>query len=144
MLENKKAAILADAQKRAAEVDKDMEELERLTGKYGLQVMQPNTNGADAVTTVLDGVAKTLADVANASVSVKAKAVAEAFIRQQGRPMQLGTLHEMLEHNGIRFFGPTPRNTLSAVLGQAPALYSISRSEGWWLSDVPVPPKRRM
>ncbi|MGH6789484.1 MAG: hypothetical protein ACRECC_07340 [Pseudolabrys sp.] len=138
MLASKKAAILADAEKRAAEVDRDMAELERLTSKYGLQIVEPPpANGR--VTEVLESVANALTAITEASLSARAKTAAEAYIRVQKRPVPLAELAEVLERNGIKFPGQTPRNTLSAVLGQSTALYSISRSQGWWLKGVPIP-----
>lgn len=146
MAEAKKAAILADAQKRAAEIDREMAELERLTAKYGLSVTEPpqaespkTVPAAQAITAVMQGVGEVLAAMVNASVTAKAKAVSEAYIRAKNEPVTLGELHEMLERNDIKFAGDTPRNTLSAILGQTPTLYSISRDKGWWLKGVPLP-----
>lgn len=45
----------------------------------------------------------------------------------------------MLAAKGIKFNSERPKNTLSAILGQTPSLYSISRDKGWWLKGVPVP-----
>ncbi|MBI3702537.1 MAG: hypothetical protein HY244_01485 [Rhizobiales bacterium] len=138
MLEDKKAAILADAQRRAAEVDADMDQLEKLTAKYGLEI-STGANGTPVGAAVSDIVAKTLADLGNASPSAKVKAGAEAYIRSKNRPVPLGELFEMLDQHGLKFKGDTPRNTLSAILGQNENLYSISRERGWWLKDVEVP-----
>jgi hypothetical protein len=139
MLEGKKADILADAERRAAEVDADIEKLEQLTAKYGLEIAASGVNGRAATSTISDVVAKTLANLGTASVSAKAKAGAEAYIRAKNHPTPLGEIHEVLERNGVKFEGDTPRNTLSAILGQHPPIYSISRDQGWWLKDVPVP-----
>jgi len=154
MAEIKKAAILAEAERKAAEIDREMAELERLTAKYGLSVTEPPMPAAQEAEKVaktislgeaIKSVSETISALANASITARAKAASEAYIRQKNQPATLGELHQMLERNGIKFAGDTPRNTLSAILGQTDSLYSISREKGWWLKGVPVPapPLRR-
>ncbi len=46
--EAKKANIRADAERKVAEIDHDMEELERLTSKYGLSVTPPAETASPA------------------------------------------------------------------------------------------------
>ncbi len=41
MAEAKKARIMAEAEREAAQVDRDMEQLEQLAAKYGLSVTEP-------------------------------------------------------------------------------------------------------
>jgi hypothetical protein len=175
-LEAKKADILSEAQQRAAEIDNDIEQLERLTAKYGLSVIEPSTSHDTGVESeqrteqtdhpMRRNVAAALADLNgngtahpvehvvhtfdealkamyNASVTKRARVAAEAYIREKNRPVPLGELYKVLADNGIEFQSDTPRNTLSAVLGQTDNLYSISRGQGWWIKDLPLPEIRR-
>ena len=144
LVQSRKAAILSAAEKQASEAERDLRELERLANKYGLKIVDAGTQETKRAQTLLDTFNETLIRLADASVSAKAKAVSEAYIREQNRPVPLGELFEMLESHGIKFASDTPRNTLSAILGQAPALYSISRDKGWWLKGVPEPINRRL
>jgi hypothetical protein len=187
--EAKKANIRADAERRAAEVDRDMENLEILTAKYGLALVDPSIATAQAVEVVepdqeeageigveidigthdtpqapINGVslgahgngngvvppiggvimARILQDgLGDASVTKRARAAADAYIRARNRPVPLFELDEALAANGIRFESDSPRSVLSAVLGQDPNLYSISRDQGWWLRDLGLPPVKR-
>jgi hypothetical protein len=190
MAENKKARILADAQKAASEVDRDIEELERLSAKYGLAVSdptvgaeaakelsiaetavtgnasaaprertsiisrlmdlnEPKTNGHGTLTAPAEVLAEdifrdALKDVASASMTKRARIAAEAYIRAKNRPIPFAELYDVLTEQGIVFNSNTPRNTLNAVLGQHSNLCSLSRDQGWWIKDTPVPIKRRI
>jgi hypothetical protein len=168
MLEAKKANILEEAQRKAAEIDHDMEELERLTGKYGLSISQPavenavaptvdvdvvvtdeagrahileakNRQGAETITFLIGSITDALRSVEDASLTRRARVAAKAYIRAKNKPIPLAELDEVLIESGIKFESDTPRNTLSAVLGQDPELYSVSRDQGWWLKGTPIP-----
>jgi hypothetical protein len=147
MAEARKAAIRKKAEAEAAEIDRELAELERISAKYGLSVTEPPQPAkaepvdkpANALASLITTVGETLTVMSNASLTAKARAAAEAYIRSKNQPVTLGELHDMLERNGVKFVGESPRNTLSAILGQTPSLYSISRDKGWWLKDVPVP-----
>jgi hypothetical protein len=187
--EAKKANIRADAERRAAEVDRDMENLEILTAKYGLALVDPSIATAQAIEVVepdqeeageigvevdisthdtpqapINGVslgahgngngvvppiggvimARILQDgLGDASVTKRARAAADAYIRARKRPVPLSELDEALAANGIRFESDNSRSVLSAVLGQVPNFYSISRDRGWWLRDLGEPPPMR-
>ena len=148
LAEAKKAEIRREAEQREAQVDADLKKLEELAAKYGLAVTAPEAAQGSPVQpdwlgALVDNKNRLEALVAlntnNASTSARAKQMAEAYIRSKKRPVLLGELHTWLESQGVKFDGDTPRSTLSAVLGQAPNLYSISRSKGWWLKGVPEP-----
>ena len=159
--EAKKANIRADAERKVAEIDHDMEELERLTSKYGLSVTPPaetaspaklqesatsqlaNFNGNLLTAPSQSIIARIMAEheQENASITKRARLAASAYIREKKRPVPLAELDEALTANGIQFELALPRNTLSAVLGQDPNLYSISRDRGWWLKDLGEPPE---
>jgi hypothetical protein len=163
--EAKKANIRADAERKVAEIDHDMEELERLTSKYGLSVTPPTEaekdaspaepkesamsqlaninkrNGSLLTTPSHSIIAEVMADLEKASITKRARVAAAAYIREKKRPVPLAELDEALVANGIQFESEMPRNTLSAVLGQDPNLYSISRDRGWWLKDLGEPPE---
>jgi len=173
--EAKKARILAEAHQKAAEVDRDMENLERLAAKYGLSVTTedtgetmanilkdssqkpeaeqrgervaspPQTNGNGILLTTPSHLilGDMLGELGDASVTRRARVAAKAYIRAKNRPVRLAELDQVLTENGIRFESDTPRNTLSAVLGQDPELYSISREQGWWIKGLPQPEIRR-
>ncbi len=171
--EAQKASILAEAERKAAEIDRDMEQLEQLTAKYGLLVTEPDTgggnaaevatsesaptqsrgfvirnpksNGASLLTARSDDIvtqimAEVLKDVPDASITKRARVAAAAYIRQKKRPVPLAELDAVLTANGIKFESDTPRNTLSAVLGQDPNLRSLGRDRGWWLPELGDPP----
>lgn len=151
MAEARKAAILGNAERQAAEVDREMEELERLASKYGLSVTAPAVPagkpigtiglqpGMNALEAILVAVHDSLLAFQDASITKRARVAATAYIRAKNKPVLLAELCDALEQNGVKFQGETPRSTLSAILGQDPGLYSISRSKGWWLKGVPVP-----
>lgn len=165
--ELKKARILADAQARAAQVDQDMEKLEQLAEKYGLTVSEPtesastellplaheddeaapvqpamNGNGS-TIAPIFSVVSEALQGATDASMTKRARIAAEAYIRARKRPVPLAELDRALSAHGIQFESDMPRNTLSAILGQADNLYSISRDQGWWIKDLPLPEIRR-
>lgn len=151
MLEAKKEKILADAQERAAEIDRDMEQLERLTAKYNLSVAEPASNqeqsgrtmnlvdGIIAAQELYETIQKAVLHINNASITKRARVAAEAYIRAKNKPVPLNELFEVLKQNGIVFQSENPKNTLSAVLGQGQNLYSVSRDTGWWISGVELP-----
>jgi hypothetical protein len=167
MAEVQKANIRSEADRKIAEIDHDMEELERLTAKYGLSVGEPSPASTEQTGTqpVRNGivvrrpiprqslnpggtlttnsailVADALKQVAEASVTKRARVAAAAYIREKKRPVPLAELDAVLTANGIKFDSETPRNTLSAVLGQDPTLCSLGRDRGWWLSELGDPP----
>lgn len=68
MLETRKANIMAEAERKVAEIDRDIEQLERLTAKYGLSVTeQPKELGA----TMAPSVSSSLLDI-DARAPIKA------------------------------------------------------------------------
>ena len=139
-----KAAILREAEARAAEVDRDFKIMGDLAAKYGLAIVPANNPSSTDDASMSELYAKLVrlkhaGPVPASSMSARAKELAEEYIRQQNRPVLLSELHQWLETQGVKFDGDTPRNTLSAVLGQAPTLYSISRSKGWWIKGLPEP-----
>jgi hypothetical protein len=124
LLEAKKAKIQAKAQKEIAEID----ELVRLAEKHGLDVVERVTGTAAAAMPVTSP---------SMSIFTRAKTEGEAIIRAAGKPVPLDNLHIELVKRGIVIKGKRPKNTLSAYLGQNPAL--VSTSAGWWLKDVVMP-----
>ena len=155
MLEAKKANILSEAEKAAAEVDRDMVELERLAEKYGIEITdddyapevqmpavgvvpaKPAAPGFPWGTAGIAVVQDTSA--ALASTTSRARVEAEKYIRLVNRPVPLSELYDAVAAKGVKFESANPRNTLSAVLGQGEKLYSISRDKGWWVRDLPEP-----
>jgi hypothetical protein len=127
-LEAKKAKILADAQKQAAEIDADMDALKVLSTKYGLDFVARTKEG-DVVAVQVKSKSKSLFS--------RVRSEGEAIIRQVGKPVPLGEVYDELERRGIHLSGNKPRNLLSAYLGYNPNLRSTP--QGWWLKDAPIP-----
>ena len=134
-----------------------MQELDRLTAKYGLAVTDTApkatepaapkahnvANGTQGIAALLETVHATLAKFAEASTTTRARAGAEAYIRAKGRPALLDELYEALKAGGVEFMSERPKNTLSAILGQTDTLESLGRERGWWLKGQPEPIMRR-
>jgi hypothetical protein len=135
ILEAKKAAILAAADKQVSEIDADIQALERLADKYGLDVVA-RTGDTLVMLEAKDASAATSIPISG-SLYTRAKQGGELIIRAAGKPVPLADIHEELVKRGVIIGGKTPKNTLSAYLGQNPNLISTSR--GWWLKDVPLP-----
>ncbi|ULK95644.1 hypothetical protein ACSHT2_25560 [Bradyrhizobium sp. PUT101] len=145
VLAERKAQILEQAQRQAAEIDKDLEQLERLTAKYNLQVVEATTSPAVAAPAATAPQRQALpwerpidpsVSITKASISI-----AEGMIQSAGRPVPLGTIFNELDKKGITFKSKEPRSTLSAVLGQSGRLVSI-KGVGWWIKDKPLPAER--
>jgi hypothetical protein len=130
---------LVASQQRTAEIAADMEALKKLkeiTAKYGLTIVSgdPVKNSAAQPPVAHLPIYKL---PHHGSVYTRAKAAGEAVIRAAGKPMQLSDVFDELVKHGIEIGGKTPKNTLSAYLGQNPNLVSTPR--GWWLKATPVP-----
>jgi hypothetical protein len=157
MAEAKKAAILSEAHKRVAEVDYEMAELERLTAKYGLTVVERaqveiQSNGDNSELDLRAGVAieeeaaqsvhTVLSATTDSSKARRARLAAETYLRTKNKPASLAELSEVLSRNGIRFESGASRDSLSTILGLSPNLYSISQGQGWWLKELSIPAMR--
>jgi hypothetical protein len=149
LLQAKKAALLAkaeaalvkaekavvEANNEAAEMDEDIEDLVRLKAiadKYGIELVERER--ADDQEGNVEPQPNALQ---NASMYVRAKVEGEAIIRAAGKPLPLSVIYDALIHRGIVLGGKTPKNTLSAYLGQNPNLRSTPH--GWWLASQPLP-----
>lgn len=165
--EAKKQNIRSAAEQQIAEVDKELDTLERLAAKYGLAVVdvpaaeaEPSTPSPDAIAlaaapaTANGNLHMTEADAlthiasavavlgAGASITKRARAGAKAYIRAKQRPAMLAELDRVLTSCGIRFESESPRSVLSAILGQDDELLSLGRDSGWWLRELGDPPPR--
>ncbi len=144
MLEAKKAKILADARKAAAEIEQDIEkidELKVLASKYGFELVeQTKVNASNAAASKSP---ESVGDNASDGAVIKAtsrQAVeqAEKYVRSHGSPVPLSRLMAEMEQHGIKIGGVRPLSTLSAYLSQSEHLESI-RKGWWWLKGVPRP-----
>ena len=143
MLEAKKAKILADARKAAAEIEQDIEkidELRVLASKYGFELVEQNqakaSSAAPKVAESPDDDASNGAVIK--STSRQAVEQAEKYVRAHGAPVPLSRLMAEMEQHGIKIGGVRPLSTLSAYLSQSEKLESI-RKGWWWLKGVPLP-----
>lgn len=147
LLEATKAEVLDTAQRqmeaaqqRAAEIDRDLSDIDRLTQvaqKYGLRLEEANT----AAATPEPPAKKPLHGAARGnpnSATARSKAEAEKLIRLLGRPIPLAEMYEHVTKQGIKIGGKNPRWILSAYLTEHPGLVATKR--GWWIKGVPMPP----
>lgn len=153
VLRQKKASVLAAAEKAAREIDADlakmdayMKEIERLSAKHGLEPAITTEKGL-----LVPAEEKGLPiSSASASASAKlqrnpdspysrAKIEGEQIIREVGRPLPFRELYQRLAERGIVFTTKDPKAALSAYLGARTNMYSI-RGIGWWIKGEPLPP----
>jgi hypothetical protein len=140
VLQAKKAQILADAQKQAAEIDQDLAELERLTAiaaKHGLQFVATDANQVALVINKKSG-ARPNPD----SAQGRARTTAEQVLREVGTPMRLKPLYEQIAARGATLGGKNPHWVLSAILCRDTTFMSPERGF-WWLKALPVPPRTK-
>jgi hypothetical protein len=130
----KKAQILADAERKAAEIDADMAALQKLGDKYGLDFVARSPDG-DLM--AVEGKVMHVPPGAGKSLYSIVKTAGEAMIRNAHKPMELGEIYDALIQRGIIIGGKNPKNLLSAYLGQNPNLRSTPK--GWWLKGEPIP-----
>lgn len=130
---------LVASQQRTAEIAADMEALKKLkdiTAKYGLAIVS-----ADPIERADRAAARVPLPILklphHGSVYTRTKVAGEAVIRTAGKPMQLSAVYDELVRQGVEIGGKTPKNTLSAYLGQNPNLVSTPR--GWWLKGAALP-----
>jgi hypothetical protein len=140
VLEAKKAQVLADAQKQAAEIEHDIAEIERLTAiaaKHGLKVVTADANQVALVINKKPG-----ARPDPESATAKARIAAAAAIQAAGKPLQLKNLYDMIVERGAPLGGKNPHWVLSAILGRDETFMSPERGF-WWLTRFPVPPRTK-
>lgn len=127
-------AIKAEHLQKAQEAERDLQDLERITSKYGLEVSQQ-------APTAKAKAAKAADATAQESVAARARRESEAAIRARGFPIPLTPLFDEITKRGVKIGGKTPRSTLSAYLGQGKNLQSTP--QGWWLKGQPIPKPAR-
>lgn len=121
-------AQMAEHLAKAREIERDLQEYQRITEKYGLDSSKPSEQSVKA---------KPLKE----STAARARREAEDYVFTRGQPVALTPLYEELVKRGVEIGGKTPRSTLSAYLGQGGNLKSTP--EGWWFKDRPIPKKPR-
>lgn len=148
LLEAKKAKILAEAEARAAEIDRDMAQLQeaneivaQIAAKYGFATAGATDSAQrdDADAPPSDSSAspeqKPKASESQQTLAIRA---AEEIIRSKGKPVSLERLYDEIIGRGIRLGGQRPQNTLSAYLSNGENLQSV-RKGWWWIKDMPIP-----
>ncbi|MGD9658141.1 MAG: hypothetical protein AB7U61_10995 [Methylocystis sp.] len=132
VLEAKKAKILDDARKAAAEIDRDLsliEQAKQIADKYGFDFVEKGKpiNGMAKISSALAPV-KSRRDPN--SPSQLSQRYCEELIRERGHPVSIHDLKEFLTRKGVEIGGIKPIGTLSAYLSSNKAIASMRK--GWW------------
>jgi hypothetical protein len=141
LLQARKAFILEKATKEAAEIDRDLQEMQRLSEKYGIEFAERGES-AGAVLSSADGLSsspepgKKIRD-ANSPYH-RAKVIAEQTVEAQRGPVQMNTIWDRVVEAGIVIPGKNPKSKFSAYLGQRSRLGYV-RDRGWWFAGVALP-----
>jgi hypothetical protein len=135
LLAAKKAAILEQAQRQAAEIDHDLQELERLSSKYGLEFAQSEAK-PDPSKEAAPKRAVRNAD----SPYYRGKMIAETLAEETGRPVPMASIWAAMLAAGVKIPGEPVRGRakFSAYLGGRSRLKYI-KDAGWWFKDRPLP-----
>lgn len=135
LLETKKAKILEDAQKAAAEIDL----LLKLANKYGVAIAVTGTLAAVEPGDTANFAGQTPgAKRRPESLHRRAVREAEEIIRAAGMPVALKELYDAIAKKGVTLGGQRPQNTLSAYLSGSENVESVRK--GWWgLKGMPTP-----
>jgi hypothetical protein len=140
ILAARKAAALRaqeEAAREAAEIDRDLQELARITEKYGLaESVERDSTGSNSPAKA----APTEPSVTDSytSMTMRARSAASLIIRDMNRPVPLGQLYDRLVQRGVILNGKNPTWVLSALLGRS-GFKSIP-GRGWWLPELGDPP----
>jgi hypothetical protein len=110
----------------AAEVDRDMEQLERLCAKYKLVVVASDPKPEPPP--------KPKSDFEQAQIE------AEQMIRAAGRPMLIDELFPVIVKRGVVLSGKKPKAVLTSYIRRNENLRFLGHKDGWWLIDMPWPP----
>ena len=130
-LEAKKAQILADANRAAAEIERDMaaiENMKQIADKYGFDFVCKGDDTDSRGGMAGAGKAKTRRNPN--SVSQIAQRASEQMIRLIDEPIEINDLLEWLQTKGVNVQGKRPIGTLSAYLSANDKLASMRK--GWW------------
>jgi len=131
VLAAKKAAILEQAEKQAAEIDRDLHEMERLATKYGLEFLERDAPEAT------EKAPPTIRRHENSPYH-RGKAIAEKAIETARAPVEMADIWTLMAAQGVVIPGKNPKSKFSAYLGQRSRLTFI-KGRGWWFKDAPIP-----
>lgn len=150
ILEARKAAALRAqraAEREAAEIDRDLQELERITKKYGISVVSHSTAPVEvseflSVKPSSNAVRMTITPASYPSMTMRSRLESAAVIKELRRPVPLSELYERIVARGVKLGGQKPAWVLSAVLGRTEGFVTI-KDRGWWLKELGDPPSVR-
>jgi len=129
VLATKKAAAL----KQAADIDRDLQELERLAEKYGFDLTEREVAAASSEPKARK--------VRNAdSPYYRGKMIAEGMVEAAGAPVGMAPIWEKMLQQKVAISGKNARSKFSAYLGKRSRLTYI-KDRGWWFAGRPVPKK---
>ncbi|MEF3367011.1 hypothetical protein V3H18_10745 [Methylocystis sp. 9N] len=127
LLEARKAKILDDAKKAAAEIDRDLsliEQAKAVASKYGFDFVE-----ADVVARPLSPAPHKSRRDPN-SPSQLSQRFCEEVIRDYNHPVSIHELKRFMADRGVIVGGKNPIATLSAYLSSNASLASMRK--GWW------------
>lgn len=129
-------ATKASLLQQADEVERDIQDLERLASKYGLAVVE-TAMPTNSDKTPANGKRRPNEPDPN-SLTRRCQAGAEAIIRERGYPVPLSEILSELWKRNVRVTGQHPSRTLSGFLSHSTNVYSILQV-GWWVRGLPLP-----
>jgi hypothetical protein len=142
LLAAKKAAILEQAAKQAAEIDRDLHEMQRLADKYGLEFADKPSEPASASAAAAAAAPKTeqkTRKVRDAnSPYYRGKVIAEQMAEAARGPVGMLAIWARMLHEGVIIPGKNPKSKFSAYLGARSRLTYV-KDRGWWFANTPVP-----
>jgi hypothetical protein len=116
------------ALEKAQEIERDMQELERIVAKYGLLVVPTPSDSPPVIEKV------------NRATYVRAANESEAIIRATGHPWVISDLFRTLTiERGAELEGKQPLALLASALSTHKNLKFI-KDVGWWIKGIPWPP----
>lgn len=144
MLEAKKAQVLETARKEAAQIEHDIQELERmkaLAEKYGLEIKERGADKPEGHTVSIER--RIIKRVRRSSavaepISRRVRREAEILIRATGKPLPARQLFADALKKGLKIKGKRPESTYSAFLHGADNL-ELAHRGWWWIKGLPVP-----
>jgi hypothetical protein len=138
VLTAKKASILQQAAKEAAEIDRDLQEMQRLTEKYGFSFTEEVTATAQPQTSASTPTpgARKVRD-ANSPYH-RGKVIAEQMAEAARGPVGMNEIWNRMIQQGVAIPGKNGKSKFSAYLGARSRL-KYMKDRGWWFTDVPIP-----
>jgi hypothetical protein len=140
LLAAKKAEILEKAAKQAAEIDHDLQEMQRLADKYGLEFAdKPSEPAWTSALPPAPTAERESRKVRNAkSPYYRGKVIAEQMAEAARGPVGMLEIWNRMLQEGVVIPGKHPKSKFSAYLGARSRLAYI-KDRGWWFAKTPIP-----